>query len=141
MIIIASTIVLLCSVQILFAGEAHVDKQAKNKVVFTSEVVALTFSGITDRIDGYLYWEGDLLFQRNTQFRFEVDLNTLDTDNGKRNRDMQQVLETGKWPFAIFEGTPLSIVKTDSTVTSYRVVTKGKMSLHGVQKDIEIPGF
>ncbi|MBM3262486.1 MAG: hypothetical protein FJY97_03550 [candidate division Zixibacteria bacterium] len=76
MIIIASTIVLLCSVQILFAGEAHVDKQAKNKVVFTSEVVALTFSGITDRIDGYLYWEGDLLFQRNTQFRFEVDLNT-----------------------------------------------------------------
>ncbi|MBM3262487.1 MAG: YceI family protein [candidate division Zixibacteria bacterium] len=54
---------------------------------------------------------------------------------------MQQVLETGKWPFAIFEGTPLSIVKTDSTVTSYRVVTKGKMSLHGVQKDIEIPGL
>ena len=79
-------------------AEWHVYKESKNLVKFTSEVVVLTFDGITDQIDGYIYWEGDSLFEKNTQLRFEVDLNSIETGIGKRDRDMRDVLETEKWP-------------------------------------------
>lgn len=123
-----------------FAGEWHVDKDAKNLVKFTSEVVVLTFDGVTDNIDGYIYWEGETAFEKNTQMLFEVDLNTLDTDNGKRDRDMREVLETDKWQVTTFEGTITNHEKIDSAITAYHVTVKGKISIHGVEKELEAPG-
>jgi polyisoprenoid-binding protein YceI len=130
-----------CLVAAVHADEWHVDKEAgTNQVKFTSKVVGFTFGGETDRIDGYLYWEGDELFEKNDQLRFEVDLNSLDTGIGKRDRDMRKVLETDKWPKAIFEGEVSFHEPVDSTVTAYRVKVKGRMSLHGVEREMEVPG-
>ena len=65
------------------AGEWHVDKKAKdNLITFTSEVVALTFDGTTDQVDGYIYWEGENLFEKKSQFFFEVELASFDTGIG-----------------------------------------------------------
>lgn len=123
------------------AGEWHVDKKAKNnEVVFTSEVIALTFEGKTDKVDGYIYWEGEELFEEKDQLFFSVELNSLDTGIGKRDRDMRNVLDTKKWPKAIFKGEIASHTAIDSSVTAYRVKAKGKFSVHGVERDIEVPG-
>ncbi len=124
----------------LRAEEWHVKKDAVNLVKFTSEVVVLSFNGITNDIDGFIYWEGDSAFADNNQMHFEVDLNTLDTGIGKRDRDMRDVLETDKWPLATFEGGVIRAEKIDTTVTAYRVVARGQMFIHGVAQELEVPG-
>ena len=120
--------------------EWHVDKNAKNLVKFTSEVVVLTFDGVTDNIDGYIYWEGETHFEKNTQMLFEVDLNTLDTGNGKRDRDMRDVLETDQWQMTRFAGEISGFEKIDSTVLAYNVAASGKIHIHGKEKALEAPG-
>jgi polyisoprenoid-binding protein YceI len=139
--IVAAGIVCLVLAGAVDAGEWHVDKKAKdNKVTFTSEVVALTFEGTTDKVDGYIYWEGETLFEKKDQLFFEVELNSLDSGIGKRDRDMRNVLDTKKWPKAVFKGEVASHSAIDSSVTAYRVVAKGTFSIHGVDKKIEVPG-
>jgi polyisoprenoid-binding protein YceI len=121
------------------AGEWHVDKKAKdNLITFTSEVVALTFDGTTDQVDGYIYWEGENLFEKKSKFVFEVELASFDTGIGKRNRDMRHVLSTKKWPKAVFKGG-IAEHHPDSTANTYTAKAKGSFSMHGVEKKIEVP--
>ncbi len=132
---------LLCSPLAVHGGEWHVDKKAAgNQVAFTSKVVALTFTGTTDKIDGFVYWDGDSLFAPQGQLHFEVDLASFDTGIGKRDRDMRQVLDTDKWPKAVYQGQIAQHTAVDSTVAAYRVKTKGILSLHGVDRPLEVPG-
>ena len=124
---------------VLLAGEWQVDKSADNRVVFTSEVVVLTFDGVTNQIDGFLYWEGDSLFEKNSQFHFEVDLNSIETGIGKRDRDMRDVLETNKWPLTYFEGTVVSHKQVNDQPPTYEVTAKGQYFVHGIEQEREIP--
>lgn len=122
-------------------GEWHVDTKAEgNQVAFTSKVVALTFTGTTDKIDGFIYWEGDSLFAAKDQLHFEVELASFDTGIGKRDRDMRQVLDTDQWPKAVYKGAIAEHTAVDSTGGAYRVKTKGILSLHGVDRALEVPG-
>ena len=98
------------------------------------------FEGVTDQIDGFVYWEGDSLFARKAQFHFEVNLAGFDTGIGKRDRDMREVLDTEKWPRAVYKGEITGHAAVDSTAAAYRVGTKGTLSLHGVDRAIEVPG-
>ncbi|MCY3760366.1 MAG: YceI family protein [Gemmatimonadetes bacterium] len=132
---------LICLPLAVRAGEWQVDNKAPdNHVKFTSRVTAFTFSGVTDQIDGFVYWEGDSLFARKSQFRFEVNLAGFDTGIGKRDRDMREVLDTEKWPRAVYKGVIAEHAAVDSTVAAYRVETRGTLSLHGVDRAIEVPG-
>lgn len=140
---------LICSPVAVQGGEWHVDKKVadrarpagrNNQVAFTSKVVALTFTGTTDKIDGFIYWEGDSLFAAATQLHFEVDIASFDTGIGKRDRDMRQVLDADKWPKAVYKGKIAAHTAVDSTVAAYRVKTKGILSLHGVERAVEVPG-
>lgn len=121
------------------ASEWHVDGGADNLVEFTSEVVGFSFSGTNDDIDGYLYWEGEELFEREGQVYFEVDVRTLDTGIGKRDRDMRDVLNTKQWPRASYKAR-VTAVEADSAGTAHRVRTRGTFSLHGVEREMEITG-
>ena len=99
--ILVAVAVALCRLAMVHAGEWQVDKEAEgNRVTFTSQVLGFSFQGVTDQIDGYLYWEGEKLFEKNSQLLFQVELNSLDTGIGKRDRDMRKVLKTDKWPRA-----------------------------------------
>ncbi len=121
------------------AEEWDVKRDAKNSVKFTSSTTVLDFDGVTDKIDGYIYWEGDKIFSGKNELYFEVDLNTVKTGIGKRDRDMREdVLETDKWPKTYFKGTIVSASKTDSS-NSYDIIAKGKMFIHGVEKEMKIP--
>ncbi len=125
---------------ILFAGEWHVKKDAGNLIKFISSTPVLDFEGVTNNIDGYLYSEGSGLLGEKNEFYFEVDLNTVSTGIGKRDRDMREdVLETDKWPKTYFKGSITNFTKTDSG--GYRVIAKGIMFIHGVGKEMEIPAF
>lgn len=123
---------------LLEATEHNIDKSQKNMVKFTSDAKIESFDGTTDKIDGYMSWEGDDILNKN-QIYFEVDLRTLDTGIGLRNRHMREdYLETDKYPFTNFKG---KITKADKAQDGMiNVVAEGNMFIHGVTRPITIKG-
>lgn len=117
------------------ATELQVDKSKKNLVKFISDAPLEDFEGITSNIDGYVFWNGtDTL--STSEFYFEVDLNTIDTGIGLRNRHMRDnYLETDKHQFAKFKGRLSKIKRTSDN--KFEVLTKGKMEIHGVERELE----
>lgn len=131
-------LVFFCFITQGFAAEHNVDKSQKNLVKFTSDAKIETFDGTTDKIDGYLAWDGDDILSQN-QIYFEVDLRTLDTGIGLRNRHMREnYLETDKYPMTNFKGR---ITKADKAQDGkLNVVAEGNMFIHGVSRPITIKG-
>jgi polyisoprenoid-binding protein YceI len=124
----------------IFADEWHVKKDSENLVKFTSSTTILDFDGTTNNIDGYIYWEGEKIFSGKNEIYFEVDLNTIKTGIGKRDRDMREdVLETEKWPVTYFKGSFIKVEKKGNQ-NIYSVKISGKMFIHGVEKEMEILG-
>lgn len=116
----------------LFSKEYQVDKSKKNLVKFISDAPIESFEGVTNSIDGYIFNKEDSI--EGSKLYFEVDLNTVDTDNGLRNRHMREnYLETDKYPLTSYTGT---IVKSEKLEDGhYKVTAKGKFKVHGVDKD------
>ena len=124
----------------LQAVELHVDENADNKVTFYSDAPVEDFKGVTDKIDGYVYWEADSLTRGanfpNSEFYFEVLLESLDTGIGMRNEDMRKdFLETDQYPYAKYRGY-ISRVSRD-TDSTYTVTVKGEMTIHGVTNELQ----
>ena len=122
----------------IFAAEYHVDKEKENQVQFISEAPIEEIVGVTEKIDGYVLWDGDDK-TKNSEFYFEVDLASIDTGIGLRNRHMREnYLETEKFPFAAFKG------KIDQAVaageTAFDIKTSGMFTLHGIDREIQISG-
>jgi polyisoprenoid-binding protein YceI len=122
----------------LNAGEYHVDKSRENQVKFISDAPIEDFEGVTDQIDGFLYWEGDNITHNNS-FYFEVDLNTLDTGIGLRNRHMREnYLHTDQYPFTYYKG---KIIKVDKVSESeINMQSEGEIFIHGVTKSLSVEG-
>jgi len=70
---------------------------------------------------------------------FFVDLNTLDTGNGKRDKDMRKTLNTDDYPFAEFFGRLLTEVDPESS-EAQEVEVEGEFSIHGITRPIRVPG-
>jgi polyisoprenoid-binding protein YceI len=119
-------------------GEYQVDKEQENLVKFISDAPMEDFEGITDKIDGYIFWEGDDLLKKSEMY-FEVDLNSLDTGIGLRNRHMREnYLHTDQFPFTHFNG---KIIKAEMVKEGeYSVTAEGTMFIHGVEKLITVAG-
>lgn len=131
-------ILLTFLMDIVNAGEWQVDKTRINQVVFHSSTTLLDFDGITDAVDGYLYWEGEGILQGKNEIYFEVQPALFNTGNGKRDRDMREdVLHTDKYPLSFFKGKATRVEKTDG---GWQVQTEGILSLHGVEKKMTIRG-
>ncbi|PKL80059.1 MAG: hypothetical protein CVV25_05630 [Ignavibacteriae bacterium HGW-Ignavibacteriae-4] len=112
--------------------EHQVDKSKKNVVKFISDAPVEDFEGITSSIDGYMLGEEGSLV--GTELYFEVDLNTIDTDNGLRDRHMREnYLHTDKYPLTTFDGKILESKKIDDK--HYEVKAKGNFKVHGVSKE------
>lgn len=125
---------------ISFASEWNISKSADNLVKFTSSTSFLDFEGTTNNIDGYIYWEGVEVFTGKNEVYFEVNLNLVKTGIGKRDRDMREdVLETQKWPITYFKGYFKQVEKKENQ-NHYSVKLVGKMFIHGIEKEMVIPG-
>ena len=120
------------------ATELHVDTTRNNVVKFISDAPVEDFEGITDNIDGYVVWTGNDP-TTESEFYFQVDLNTLDTGIGLRNRHMREnYLETDDYPLAMFKGKVISVEQqSDST---FLTTAKGTFTVHGVEQPMTTTG-
>ncbi len=121
--------------------ECHVDTSRENQVTFYSDAPIDDFEGVTDRIDGYVYWaeselQEDIQYDK-TDLYFEVELDALDTGIGLRNRQMKNdYLETEKYPYATFSGKITEVKKSGGD--EFLVTTDGELTIHGQTKDYTI---
>jgi polyisoprenoid-binding protein YceI len=121
------------------AAEFHVDKDKKNQVKFISDAPVEKIVGVTDQLDGYLFWSGDDTLD-SSELYFEVDLNSIDTGIGLRNRHMRDnYLETDKHPYAKYTARAVDIKKAADR-DGFEVRTRGKFDLHGIEREIEVAG-
>ncbi|MDX1702396.1 MAG: YceI family protein [Melioribacteraceae bacterium] len=136
---IALLLIVLFIPVMLHSEEWQVKKSEDNLVKFTSSTPVLDFDGITSKIDGYIYWEGEEIFGNNNEIYFEVDLNSVETGIGKRDRDMREdVLHTDKWPKTSYRGKIQSYTQSENDSSVYKVVSSGKMFLHGKEKAMTV---
>jgi len=129
---------LLLLALIIYPAEYQVDKSKQNLVKFISNAPIEDFEGVTSKIDGYLAIdESDLL--KNSNLYFEVDLRTLDTGIGLRNRHMREnYLHTDKYPYTNFKGNIIYSEKVSDT--EQKVTVDGTMYIHGKTKPMKING-
>ncbi len=108
-------------------------KTTNGNVEFLSKASFNEFTGTSDHLNG-------LMDLTKKTFDFYLDLNTLKTGIGLRDRHMREnYLETKKYPFAEFSG----MIQEPFTLQigeSREVTAKGKFKIHGVEKNISVPG-
>jgi polyisoprenoid-binding protein YceI len=67
----------------------------------------------------------------------EAPVKTLDTDNDRRDRDLNKSMESDKYPTIRFELT--QAVAQGALADSMDVVLRGQFLIHGVTKEVELP--
>ena len=113
-------------------AEAQSYETATGHAEFTSSVPLHTFTGTSDHLVGKI----DLT---DATVDFYLDLTTLKTGIGKRDKDMRETLETDQYPFAEFFGTLVSSFDPNSSAVQPARV-RGEFTLHGVTRTVEIEG-
>lgn len=119
---------LLCTV----CGVSQSFRSDTGYVEFKSSVPLHSFTGTSKNLVGKISLP-------DSTVDFYIDLNTLDTGIGKRDKDMKKTLETEEYPFAEFYGK-LSSNFNMSKKDTQSVKVKGKFTLHGISKEVEIEG-
>ena len=67
----------------------------------------------------------------------EAPVKTLDTDNDRRDRDLNKSMESDKYPTIRFELT--RAVAQGTLADSMDVVLRGQFLIHGVTREVELP--
>ncbi|MBT8395916.1 MAG: YceI family protein [Gemmatimonadetes bacterium] len=123
------------------AQEYRVDLERENQVRFVSDAPLEDFEGKTTRIDGFLFLAGEGLGGETdlaeSEFYFEVDLASLDTGIGLRNRHMRNnYLETDEFPYASFSGRVTNL--DGGPPGAYRAKMSGMFRVHGIDRNRDI---
>lgn len=122
----------ISSIGLVFPSEAQKYMAEDGKAVFISETPLTTFSGESSSLAGFLDLESNVV-------DFYLDLNTLDTGIGLRDKHMRKnYLETDKYPFAEFTGKVQ--ILPDSFDKPKEVKVEGTFKIHGVERQVLIPG-
>lgn len=123
-------LVILISTPLISNGQAF--KTESGSVEFKSSVPLHSFTGISDKLVGRISLA-------DSTVDFYVDVNTLKTGIGKRDRDMLATLEADEYPFAEFYGTLSSDFNPD-VGAAQKVSVEGKFTIHGVSNEVTIDG-
>ena len=107
-------------------------------VRFTSSTAIDEFEGTTERLDGLVLLNTEELTERTggaeSEIYFEVDLASLDTGIGMRDRQMRNsYLEVDRYPYAAFGGTIEQVVSLPGEM--FQVTTQGILGIHGVEQE------
>jgi len=72
---------------------------------------------------------------------FTVDMTTFESNSGQRDGQFQnRIMQTSKFPTSTFELTsPLALTTIPDNLVPITVQASGKLTLHGVTKDVTIP--
>lgn len=123
---------LIATAMLPVAAPAQVFKTETGRAEFDSDVPLHSFTGTSDHLAGQI----DLA---NNSVDFYLDLSTLKTGIGKRDRDMLKTLETDTYPFAEFFGTLISDFDPQSTAVQPATV-RGDFTVHGITRQVEVTG-
>lgn len=99
---------------------------------FTSDVPLHSFTGKSDHLTG-LIDPGENLID------FYLDLITLKTGIGKRDRDMYSTLNADEHPFAEFTGS-LDSLTLPSSGQEISVTASGEFTINGISKTMNVDG-
>ena len=107
-------------------------------VRFTSSTAIDEFEGTTERLDGLVLLNTEELTDRTggaeSEIYFEVDLASLDTGIGMRDRQMRNsYLEVDRYPYATFGGTIEQVVSLPGEI--FQVTTQGILGIHGIEQE------
>ena len=130
----------LCFSIVLFIGLVSFPELALSQsymtksghVEFKSSVPLHSFTGTSDKLVGKISLA-------DSTVDFYVDVHTLETGIGKRDRDMLETLEAEKHPFAEFYGKLVSDFNPNNS-EEQQVTVKGTFSVHGVSNEVVING-
>lgn len=111
-------------------GQAFMTKTGHAE--FTSSVPLHTFTGTSEHLVGRISLP-------DSTVDFYLDLTTLETGIGKRDKDMRTTLETDTYPFAEFFGTLVTPFDPDRE-GAQPVTVRGAFTLHGVTREVTIDG-
>ncbi len=112
-------------------GQQYLTKNGE--VTFLSQAALNEFEGKSNSLNGLIDLDKNLL-------DFYLDLNTLDTGIGLRDKHMREnYLETDEFPFAEFTGK-LNPAPNLNSGQAQQVTARGKFKLHGVERDVNITG-
>lgn len=121
--------VFVCLVQ---SVSAQVFMTRTGHVEFTSSVPLHSFTGSSEHLVGQINLNDNTV-------DFYVDLNSIDTGIGKRDKDMRQTLDTKNHPFAEFFGELVTSFDTSNSGEQPASV-EGEFSIHGVTRKVKIDG-
>jgi polyisoprenoid-binding protein YceI len=102
---------------------------------FDGHATAGDFTGTTNTVSGQLEGAPTLATVRGW---VEAPVATLKTGNGKRDKDLNKSLESEKYPVLRFDLAAIS--RTGGSADSVAVILKGALRIHGVTRDVELPG-
>ena len=102
-----------------------------------ANVGSTTAVGRTPKVSGSLTFAGATV----TAVKITADLTTLQSDRSMRDGQLhQQALQTDQFPTATFElTTPIQLPSTPVDGQALSVTAQGRLTLHGVTKDVSIP--
>ena len=111
-------------------GQSYLTKSGH--VEFDSSVPLHSFTGTSDRLVGKINLA-------DSTVDFYVDVHTLETGIGKRDRDMLKTLEAEKHPFAEFYGKLVTTFNPQNTQPQ-DVTVEGDFKVHGVSNPVTLSG-
>lgn len=136
----ARTLFILCLYLLLDAPQAHSQPDSvyyteSGYVEFASHVPLHSFTGESENLTGMIDPEKNLI-------DFYVDLKTLKTGIGKRDRDMYQTLNTDEYPFAEFTGSfDSSVPPSLNSGDTLNVSVSGDFTINGISNTMTIDGI
>lgn len=102
---------------------------------FDGHATAGDFVGKTTTVSAQLTGAPDVTGVRGW---VEAPVATLTTGNGKRDKDLNKSMESDKFPVLRFELTRVS--RTGGTGDSLAVILHGALAIHGVTRQVDLPG-
>src|SRR5699024_4596351 len=99
---------------------------------FDSSVPLHTFTGVSDQLVGKINLS-------DSTVDFYLDVHTIETGIGKRDRDMLETLEAEQYSFIEFYGRLATPIDTNATGPQ-EVSVEGDFSVHGVTNRISVDG-
>ena len=102
---------------------------------FDGRATAGDFVGTTSAVSGQLTGASDVAGVRGW---VEAPVNTLKTGNGKREKDLNKSMESDKFPVLRFELA--RVTRAGGTADSLGVILHGTLAIHGVTREVELPG-
>jgi len=118
------------------AGPIAAGRVKAGTLSFDGHATVGDFVGTTSEVSGEMTGADDLSGVRGW---VEAPVKTLVTGDRKRDKDLNKSMESDKYPTLRFELT--GVAPDGGAGDSVAVKLEGKMAIHGVTRDVTLPGY